>query len=541
MPNTGKPSKDCHLCRSRRVKCDLGRPSCQRCIKYGTECPGYRDEQELVFRNANPTTIKKRKKRTQQNAPAQTRGESVISFGSTYSSSSSSSNGDAATPSVTEEVDGEFSPVSPTIVDLVEFTRTGRALILPQSLNEHWTAHSIPILLNVYYTLDFLHDTYKKSGPQGPLLWATHLFARTYITNLRYPTAIDNGSVEQTDKELGTYLGKTLSSVGEALKTPEGAMRDDVLATVWILTNYELLMGSINRVSPLNPWHLHTNGLYSILRQRGTASLRRPGSRMGFWPAYNMVQVRCLLTSLECPPESQEWFDAIRQTLHPGEGLAVEVGDYICKMAHVQKRMLDIIRARDFDTAALQYHDLVGIVFKAEDHFATFDAGYDYIDEVFNPYLRNMLNSARVKGYHVILTYANFLTHHPTAPIPLQELKTLRLHCVYQVRDSAKLVMEAVNRYLDPASFRNNPSPRTVFDALKLIWPLTAVYLVPSTLNEQSEAAGESLQFIGRELGVRQGLKVYKGESTLPPEAEAPSQQAEDVAFDPLPTSRGLM
>jgi hypothetical protein len=80
-----------------------------------------------------------------------------------------------------------------------------------------------------------------------------------------------------------------------------------------------------------------------------------------------------------------------------------------------------------------------------------------------------------------------------------------------------------------------------VFDALKLIWPLTAVYLVPSTLNEQSEAAGESLQFIGRELGVRQGLKVNKGESTLPPEAEAPSQLAEDVAFDPLPTSRGLM
>jgi hypothetical protein len=161
-----------------------------------------------------------------------------MSFGS--SSSSSSSNGDAATPSVTEEVDREFSPVSPTIVDLVEFTRTGRALILPQSLNEHWTAHSIPILLNVYYTLDFLHDTYKKSGPQGPLLWATHLFARTYITNLRHPTAIDNGSVEQTDKELGTYLGKTLSSVSEALKTPEGAMRDDVLATVWILTNYEV-------------------------------------------------------------------------------------------------------------------------------------------------------------------------------------------------------------------------------------------------------------------------------------------------------------
>jgi hypothetical protein len=252
-------------------------------------------------------------------------------------------------------------------------------------------------------------------------------------------------------------------------------------------------------------------------------------------------QVRCLLTTLECPPESQEWFEAIRETLHPGEGLAVEVGEYICKMAHVQKRMLEILRARDFDAAAAEYYDLVGIIFKAEDHLTTFDASYHYIDEVFNPYLRNMLNSARVKGYHVILTFANFLSHHPTTPIPPDELKVLRAHCVWRVRDGAKDVMESTHRNLDPASFRNNPSPRTVFDALKLIWPLTAVYLVPSTLPEQSEAAGVSLQFIGSELGVRQGLKVNRGESHLPPEAEVPSKLVEDETFDPLPQSRGIM
>ncbi|RGP59647.1 hypothetical protein FSPOR_11186 [Fusarium sporotrichioides] len=464
-----------------------------------------------------------------------------MSFDTPSSSSSSSSTGDAITPRTITEDDHALSPASPSIVDLVEYTETGGSLVIPQSLNEHWTSHSIPILLNVYYTLDFLHDTYKKSGPQGPLLWATHLFARTYITNLRYPTAIDNGSIEQTDKELGTYLGKTLSSVSAALKTPDGPMRDDVLATVWILTNYELLMGSINRITPQSPWHLHTNGLYSILKQRGTASLREGGNRMGFWPAYNMVQVRCLLTTLECPPESKEWFEAIKETLHPGEGLAVEVSEYICKMAHVQKCMIDILRARDFDAAAAEYYDLVAIIFKAEDHFTTFDASYHYIDEVFNPYLRNMLNSARVKGYHVILTFANFLSHHPATPVPADELKVLRAHCVWRVRDGAKDVMESTQRHLDPASFRNNPSPRTVFDALKLIWPLTAVYLVPSTLPEQSEAAGVALQFIGSELGVRQGLKVNRGESKLPPEAEVPSKLVEDDTFDPLPQSRGII
>ncbi|KAJ3530021.1 hypothetical protein NM208_g9507 [Fusarium decemcellulare] len=532
MPNTGKPSKDCHLCRSRRVKCDLGRPSCQRCIKYGAECPGYRDEHELVFRNANPTTIKKRKKKAQQS----TREESVVSFSG--SSSSSSSSGDAATPTT---VIYESSPIPSSSTDLVRIANTETTLVLPQSLNEHWTSHSVPILLNVYSTLEFLHDTYKKNEPNGPLLWAAHLFSRTYVTNLRYPTAIDNGSVAETERELGTYLGKTLSSVGEALKSPNGALRDDVLATVWILANYELLMGSINRIEPMSPWHLHTRGLYSILKARGTAHLRGQGHRAGFWPAYNMVQVQCLLTSIECPPESEEWFSVIQETLHPQEGLALEVSRYIIKIAHVQSRILKILRARDFDAASAEYYDLVGITYEAEDSLHAFEASNTHVADHFDPYMRNMLNSARVKGYHVVLAFANFLTHHITSPIPLHVLKALRARCIQLVRGSAQEIMDAVAEHLDPAAFKHNPSPKTLFDALKLIWPLTAVYLVSSTLPEQRNVAEVALRFIGRELGVRQALKVNRGGSVLPAEAEAPLELVEDERFDPLPKSAGLM
>jgi hypothetical protein len=34
-------SLSCHTCRSRRIKCDLARPSCQRCLKSGRDCQGY--------------------------------------------------------------------------------------------------------------------------------------------------------------------------------------------------------------------------------------------------------------------------------------------------------------------------------------------------------------------------------------------------------------------------------------------------------------------------------------------------------------------
>lgn len=111
---------------------------------------------------------------------------------------------------------------------------------ISRPLTEHWTTHSVPIILNVYSTLDFLHNIYRINSRNGPLVWAAHLFTRTYVTNIRYPISIYKESEVENQRELGTYLGKTLSAVNTALKEPDGAFRDDVLATVWILANYEV-------------------------------------------------------------------------------------------------------------------------------------------------------------------------------------------------------------------------------------------------------------------------------------------------------------
>lgn len=248
MPNTGKPSKDCHLCRARRVKvsghacnmlhkltlptyvqCDLARPACQRCIRYGAQCPGYRDQQDLVFRHANPSTIKKRKKRAEKvkdafPSPASTAGVSA----------SSASN--RSTPSLSDT----------ELASRTAISYSDPHLPLNKPVSEHWTEHSVPIVLNVYSTLQFLGEMYRNCPPDGPLVWAAHLFARTYVTNIRYPTSITNESRAETQRELGTYLGKTLNAVSSALQSREGALRDDTLATVWVLSNYEVNDGALS-------------------------------------------------------------------------------------------------------------------------------------------------------------------------------------------------------------------------------------------------------------------------------------------------------
>ncbi|CAG8957931.1 hypothetical protein HYFRA_00000273 [Hymenoscyphus fraxineus] len=58
MVNTGKPSRGCYMCRARRIKCDEGRPSCNRCLKSKRTCPGYREMPESSSRDETKLTKK---------------------------------------------------------------------------------------------------------------------------------------------------------------------------------------------------------------------------------------------------------------------------------------------------------------------------------------------------------------------------------------------------------------------------------------------------------------------------------------------------
>ncbi|KAF7562785.1 hypothetical protein G7046_g1359 [Stylonectria norvegica] len=534
MPNTGKPSKDCHLCRKRRVKCDLGRPGCQRCVKYGTECPGYRDQQELVFRNANQSTVKKRKKNVSANATPSASGraasEASSSSSGSGSGSSSSSTAGASTPMIFFDDEFDTSFVMPDgssffMPDGSEFkplTAAEQTSVVPQSINEHWTSHSIPILLNVYSTMDFIHNMYQSNTQDGPLLWAAHLFTRTYVTNLRFSSAVPKKVIAENDEELGGYLGKALASVSAALSTPGGAMRDDVLATVWILANYELLMGSISRLEPMSPWHLHAEGLYSILKTRGTKPLYTERGRAAFWPAYNMVQIHCLLSNIECPSESEEWLGTIRKVMGANEGVGLSVCMFITSVAHVQARILTMLRCRDFVAASREFNHLVGTMTQAKDQLDIWLETKAKVGQILDPYMKNMYSSTCVKGYHVLLLFCNFLTHHIASPIPLDMIRELRRSCIKIVRSSAQEVLDSLKVTLDPLTFKKDMSPKVLFDALKLVWPLTAVYVIQTVLPEQRAAAAKALQYIGRELGIRQALKAYPGGYPLPIEAEKP-------------------
>ncbi|KAG0649215.1 AM-toxin biosynthesis regulator 1 [Hyphodiscus hymeniophilus] len=59
MVYCGKPSLGCASCRQRKTRCDKVTPSCGQCVRAERECPGYRNQLDLMFRSENNAVIGK--------------------------------------------------------------------------------------------------------------------------------------------------------------------------------------------------------------------------------------------------------------------------------------------------------------------------------------------------------------------------------------------------------------------------------------------------------------------------------------------------
>ncbi|KAF2018116.1 hypothetical protein BU24DRAFT_165037 [Aaosphaeria arxii CBS 175.79] len=98
MSYRGKPSKGCDSCRSRKIKCDEKKPTCDRCNKSGLDCR-YRNIDDLLFKNQTTFAAQKAesswRKRSKPQPPPSTNASTneppgdLISFQFNHYSSSS--------------------------------------------------------------------------------------------------------------------------------------------------------------------------------------------------------------------------------------------------------------------------------------------------------------------------------------------------------------------------------------------------------------------------------------------------------------------
>ncbi len=231
----------------------------------------------------------------------------------------------------------------------------------------------------------------------------------------------------------------------------------------------------------------------------------------------------------ECPPESEVWLATIERVMDRSEGMALYVARFIDKVAQVVSRTLKILRAGDFTAAASEYMALWTTLTTAERSINDWIDIQPALEHEFDPYMRNLQYSAIITGYHVMQLLVNLMTHYTPCPVPVEEVFAHRRYCLQSIRVASYGVIDNVPYAMGPFAKGRDKSPRVLFDALKLIWPLSAIYIVPTTRPEHKKAAEKVLQFIGKEVGVLQALNTQPGKVDLPMEVLVPRDVGEPL------------
>ncbi|KAB5559564.1 hypothetical protein GE09DRAFT_1285549 [Coniochaeta sp. 2T2.1] len=316
MPYYGAPSKGCEACRRRKIKCDGGKPYCERCTSTGRTCPGYRemvtvifrDENGRILRRAGAAAAKKGHKlqpqpgeesindnsdknqsqvRVQQTKPPRVKptpfkvkGWRVAEVPSQSKQASQQHSSSSSSSSVTctekqqqqRRIKNELllipaSPVAISVrIDGDEGVSFFRQEFWWESVGMHWATWKVvgPDLYSIASAFGLAMLSFVKRRPE--------LQARAY-----------------------NEYGAALQLANKSLGNVETAKSDSTLAVVILMSFFEILTGGGTRVASGKTWTNHATGAASIISLRGVEQLYRPLGYQLFLEARGMVLTTSIL------------------------------------------------------------------------------------------------------------------------------------------------------------------------------------------------------------------------------------------------------
>lgn len=218
-------------------QCDLTRPSCLRCVKYGKACPGYRDASDIAFKHEDIISLKNSYGR-------KARKEAVAAISCPQARQKAASGKDLLTTLAKNEHVVPQREVLNTIHERQSSPLTPMYNVLSQTLS----AHAAPLILHQYSAAvpgcggnswprifgyhSFL-PTLLRRQDENCLSLAVEAWADAYMSNQSQATL-------KADYRPSTYYGKALRAVNKSLRNSEESSKDTTLAAIWVLGNYEV-------------------------------------------------------------------------------------------------------------------------------------------------------------------------------------------------------------------------------------------------------------------------------------------------------------
>ncbi|KAI1264567.1 hypothetical protein F5Y18DRAFT_73932 [Xylariaceae sp. FL1019] len=324
MVYCGKPSRGCQMCRTRRIKCDETKPTCQQCAKSRRQCPGYKDEFDLMLRNET-TATERRAKKANQKALAQKQEKQQESSSDFFSKS---------------HEEGGSSQLQVVLPSLEASTEN--------HASNHFIANFIllPQQGRMYGHLDFVLPLLRQEGPDSHIQHAFNACAMAFFHNRR---ATNAKLSEIAFREYSAALART----NAALRDPEAQQSDATLASVLLLGMFENI--SAKQIDSFH-WGSHVDGAVQLVKARGKKQIKSEIGKSLFIAVRTLMSVYCL-TAAQAPAMGTEWWvgdaffskpaAAIQQLMIKTSEIRAEVShlmDKITRTPDYVELMLEVIR-----------------------------------------------------------------------------------------------------------------------------------------------------------------------------------------------------
>ncbi|KAI1319581.1 hypothetical protein F5Y16DRAFT_414206 [Xylariaceae sp. FL0255] len=260
MVYCGKPSRGCQMCRTRRIKCDETKPTCNQCAKSRRRCPGYKDEFDLIFRNETQATERRAQK----------------------------ANKKAIALKANRQLHDEDQAVVPSLRIPVE-----------QQASCHFAANFIMPSRDGRNTgyFDFIFPLLGQERPDSHIQHAFNACSLAFLDNRG-----GQGSrlSEAALREYSVALAKT----NIALRCAETQTSDATLASVVLLGMFENV--SAKQISSFN-WGSHVEGAVQLVKLRGKQQVQSKIGLQLFVAVRRIMTISCL-TAGHYPIMGSNWW-----------------------------------------------------------------------------------------------------------------------------------------------------------------------------------------------------------------------------------------
>uniref|UniRef100_A0A093UPQ2 Uncharacterized protein n=1 Tax=Talaromyces marneffei PM1 TaxID=1077442 RepID=A0A093UPQ2_TALMA len=260
-------------------QCDQGTPSCQRCIKAHRECPGYRDQLSLLFRDQSSSVARKAKSNT-TSVPSPS---AVTTVTATTSPTPGSWRNHANTPT-----DYELTQTSVRSSPSAKSFRSGNYGSYDQHIDSD-DFSLVPVLIDrrqqaICYCLKsfvWLNGSLIKGLDYNADISPTAPMAQKAMMKGILAVGMANlsrtGARSQSMKiEAQQEYYKALKFTNAAISHPTQATDDATLTAILCMSLFEILTS--RRPERLDSFIQHTNGAVALLELRGRLRVIEPQS-----------------------------------------------------------------------------------------------------------------------------------------------------------------------------------------------------------------------------------------------------------------------